>query len=288
MIRLFETAPSVSGLAISRRDGSFSLARRTFLAALAVAVSITTSHAAVINYGDKMADTVIYQNIREAANSAGDAAPLFGPPDVAGNSLDFDPVGFGASVVGPGVDITDGNLAFMVKAKAGNAIDNIFFQEKGDTTLAGFGTDTTFTSVTMHGVLNINEVDFAGINTISLPISITNFSPSGGTYGLGTDGGGGPLFSSGWSGSLLVDLTTSNPAVAAAFASQGIVPQLGVTKISVNFNNTLVAIGQTGTSANIAKKDNGIIITTNIPEPASCLLAAFGLALCGVVARRVR
>ena len=65
--------------------------------------------------------------------------------------------------------------------------------------------------------------------------------------------------------------------MAAAFASQGIVPQLGVTKISVNFNNTLVAISQIGTSANIAKKDNGIIITTNIPEPTSCLLAAFGL-----------
>ena len=235
-----------------------------------------------------MGNTVTYEMVREAANSAGDVAPLFGAPGVFGDTLDFDPVGFGASTTGGGVDITDGNLAFMVKAKPGNSIDNIQFVERGDTTLAGFGTDTTFSSVTMHGVLNISEVDFAPINSISLPIAITNFSPSGGTYGLGTDGGGGPLFASLWSGSLLVDLTTANPAVAAAFANQGIVPTLGVTKISVNFDNTLVAISQAGTSATIAKKDNGIIITTNIPEPTSCLIAAFGLALCGLAARRVR
>lgn len=235
-----------------------------------------------------MGNTVTYQMVREAANSAGDTAPLFGPPTVSGDSLDFDPVGFSASTIGGGVDITDGNLAFMVKAKPGNSISNIQIAERGDTTLAGFGSDTTFSSVTMRGILNINEVDFVGINTIALPISITNFSPSGGTYGLGTDGGGGPLYASGWNGSLLFDLTTANPVVAAAFASQGIVPKTGVTKISVNFNNTLVAISQVGTSATIAKKDNGIIIRTNIPEPTSALLAALSLALCGLVARRVR
>lgn len=289
MIRLPETAPSISGQVSALSFGPLSLACRTILVATACVFSITTAQAAVINYGDKVGNTVIYQNIREAANSAGDVAPLFGEPDVTGDSLDFDPVGFGASVIGPGVDITDGNLAFAVKAKAGNAINNILIQEFGDTTLAGFGSDTTFSTVRMQGVLNISEVDFVGINTIALPISITNFGPSGGTYGLGTDGGGGPNFATGWTGSLLVDLTTSNPAVAAAFASQGISPTLGVTRISVNFNNTLVAIGQTGTSATIAKKDtSGIIVTTNIPEPTSCLLVALGLALSSLAARRAR
>lgn len=235
-----------------------------------------------------MGNTVTYQMVREAANSAGDSAPLFGAPTVSGDSLDFDPVGFGASTTGGGVDITDGNLAFMVKAKPGNAINNLQISEAGDTTLAGFGSDTTYSSVAMRGILNISEVDFAGINTISLPISISNFSPSGGTFGLGTDGGGGPLFASGWTGSLLVDLTTSNPVIAAAFASQGIVPKTGVTKISVNFDNTLIAISQVGTSATIAKKDNGVIIRTNIPEPTTGLLVALGLALCGMVTRRGR
>lgn len=274
------------------RSGCSARVRRTILAGLSIAAAISfcvaSSHAAPINYGDFAGNTVTYHMVREAANSAGDVAPLFGAPTVSGDSLDFDPVGFGASTTGGGVDITDGNLAFMVKAKPGNAINNIQIAERGDTTLAGFGSDTTFSAVTMHGILNINEVDFAGINTIAIPIEITNFSPSGGSYGLGTDGGGGPLYASSWVGSLLVDLTTSNPTVAAAFASQGIVPQVGVTKISVNFNNTLIAISQAGTSATIAKKDNGIIITTNIPEPTSCLLAAFGLALCGFAGRRSR
>lgn len=292
MIRLLGTASSASGPTFSSRSASCGRVRRTFFAVvssvIAISLSAASAQAAPINYGDFTANTVIYQMVREAANSAGDTAPLFGAPTVSGDSLDFDPVGFSASVVGAGVDITDGNLAFMVKAKPGNAINNLLIQERGDTTLAGFGSDTTFSAVMMRGVLNISEVDFVGINTISFPISISNFSPSGGTYGLGTDGGGGPLYASGWSGSVLVDLTTANPIVANALASQGVVPQLGVTKISVNFNNTLIAIGQTGTSATIAKKDNGIIITTNIPEPTSCLMAVFGLALCGVAARRGR
>jgi hypothetical protein len=246
--------------------------------------------AAPISYvGPFVGNTVIYDMVREAANSAGDVAPLFGPPTVSADSLTFDPVGFGASTIGGGVDITDGNLAFMVMAKPGNSIQNLQIQEFGDTTLTGPGDDTTYSAVKMHGILKISEVDFVGINTISMPISITNFGPSGGDYGLATDASGGPLFSSGWSGSTLVDLTTSNPVVAAALAARNIVPALGVTKISVNFDNTLVAISQTGTSALIAKKNaGGVIITTNIPEPTTCLLGILGVALCGVVARRVR
>ncbi len=62
-----------------------------------------------------------------------------------------------------------------------------------------------------------------------------------------------------------------------------------VTKISVNFDNKLLAISQSGTTSLIAKKDtNGIIVTTNIPEPTSCLLAMFGLVVGGLATRRSR
>jgi hypothetical protein len=288
MIRHFEAASSVSGLVSFLRAPYCAFPVTALSFALVAGLFAADSLAAPINYGDFPGNTVIYQMVREAPNSAGDAGALFGAPQVFADSLDFDPVGFGASTTGGGVDMTDGNLAFMVKAKPGNSINNIQIAEQGDTTLAGIGTDTTFSSVSMKGILNISEVDFVGINAISIPISITNFSPSGGSFGLGSDGGGGPHFVSNWNGSTLIDLTTANPVVAAALASQGVVPTLGVTKISVNFNNTLVAISQVGTSALIAKKDNGIIITTNIPEPTSCLLAALGLALCGFAARRSR
>lgn len=294
MIRHLEAASTVSGQILCMPRGLSAVVRRFVLFAAVVAVAtclgIADLQAAPISYvGPFVGNTVIYDNVREAANSAGDVAPLFGPPNVSGDSLDFDPVGFGASTIGGGADITDGNLAFVVMAKPGNAIQNIKIQEFGDTTLTGLGDDTTFSAVRMHGILKISEVDFVGINTISMPISITNFGPSGGDYGLATDAGGGPLFSTGWSGSTLVDLTTANPVVAAALAARNIVPTLGVTRISVNFDNTLVAISQAGTSALIAKKDtNGVIITTNIPEPTTCLLGLFGVALCGLAARRSR
>ncbi len=205
------------------------------------------------------------------------------------DTLDFDPVGFNAHASGAnGIDLTDGNLAFMVKAKPGNGINNISISELGDTTLSGFGTDKTFTAVTMHGILNISEVGFVGINTVSMPISITNFSPSGGTFGLASDFGGGPGGSLGWSGSTLIDLTTANPAVAAAYAAQKLNPALPVTKISVNFDNTLMALSELGTQSLIAKKDSGITIRTNIPEPTTCVLALFGMLATLVSIRRSR
>jgi hypothetical protein len=83
----------------------------------------------------------------------------------------------------------------------------------------------------------------------------------------------------------LIDLTTANPVVAAVYAAQGLNPALPVTKISVNFDNVLVAISQVGTSALIAKKDQ-IIITTNIPEPTSCVLAMLTLVAGLAVSRR--
>jgi hypothetical protein len=261
--------------------------QRAASCALAIGFCAGTSSAAPINYGDFVGTTVTYKMVTEDSNS-GDTPPLFGAPSISGDSLDFNPVGFGASTSGGGVDVTDGNLVFMVEAKPGNGILNIQISEFGDTTLAGFGTNATFTSVTMNGILNISHVDFVGINVITIPISITNFSPSGGTYGLGTDGGGGPLFNAIWSGSTLIDLTTGNPVVAAALAARGIVPTIGVTKISVNFDNTLMALSQVGTSALIAKKDNGVIIRTNVPEPASCALAVFGVALGMMCGRRSR
>jgi hypothetical protein len=248
-------------------------------AALAVFLLGARANAAPINYGNFTGATVDYVGVTEDANSAGDAPPLFGSPTVFGDSLDFDPVGFSASAAGAaGVDVTDGNLTFMVVAHAGYAIDNIQLEEAGDTTLAGFGNDGTFTSVTALGVLNINEVDGIGIPTISAPIALT-FTPSGGTFGLLSDGGGGPLFNANWSGSWSED-------VEQLLIDNGVSYTLGATKISVNLDNTLTALSQNGTSALIAKKHfGGLSVTVNIPEPSSLLLAGI-VVLSALVYRR--
>jgi hypothetical protein len=99
-------------------------------------------------------------------------------------------------------------------------------------------------------------------------------------FGLGTDGGGGPLFNSQWSGMLLVDIDQ-------ALVSAGVNFELGATRVNVDLDNTLVALSQAGTSSLIAKKDH-MIITTNIPEPASWGLVMVGMFAGAMGRRRLR
>lgn len=262
---------------------AFGLCRCAAFATLALVVALAPSVrsiAASINYGNFMGATVSYEGVTEA--SATDPVPLFGAPTVSGDSLDFNPVGFSASSTNGGANITDGQLLFMAKAKPGLGLTAIQITERGDTTLAGFGTDATFTSVSLTGVLNINEVGNVGINAISIPFSFSSVGPSGGTFGLATDFGGGPGGTIAWNGSALIDLTPANPIIAAGYADQGLNLAVPATKVSVNFDNTLIAISQQGTSALIAKKDQ-IIITLrtppggDIPEPTSVMLVLLSM-----------
>jgi hypothetical protein len=224
-------------------------------------------YASPINLGDFMGNTVSYLMVQEDSNS-GDPPGLFGPASVSGDSLDFNPVGFSAHTTGLGVDQTDGQLLFMVKAKPQKAINNFNIAEFGDTTLAGIGNDHTFTSVTTSVFIDIVEINGVGVTPIKLQRELT-FTPSNGDFGLATDGGGGPLFHTIWNGSLAVDLNQE-------LALRNLLGK--VTKMNVNLDNTLTAISQVGTSALIAKKDaTGVIITTNFPEPASCVLALIAM-----------
>ena len=254
----------------------------SFLFFVLIVATQRDAHAASINYGNFMGNTVTFVDVTEASNS-GDPIPLFGAPTVSADSLDFDPVGFSAHASGAaGVDLTDGNLKFMVVAKPDNFISNMVLSEAGDTTLAGFGTDATFTAVRATGVLNISEVDGVPINVIAESFSMT-FTPSGGTYGLLSDGGGGPLFNETWSGGITLDIDSILTANGVPFTK-------GATKISINLDNTLIALSQAGTSSLIAKKNfGGLSITVNIPggeipEPTSLLLLS--LVGLGFVASR--
>lgn len=226
--------------------------------------------AAPINYGDFNGSTVNYLQVTEDALSAGDSPPLFGPPTVTGDSIDFDPVGFKAtSANGVGADITDGNLKFMIKAKGNAAISSIKFAEAGDVTLVGFGSDATFASVSTHLFIDVVEVDGIPISVVSLNNVSIPFAPSGGTYGLASDGGGGPLYTSAWAGNVVIN-------VNAILTSHGIPFARGATKVKVNLDNTLAALSQPNTSSLIAKKNaNGVVITVNLPEPTAGLMATF-------------
>jgi len=239
---------------------------------LAPAVSL----AAPINHGDYSGATVDYLQVTEDTNT-GDTQPLFGAPNVSGDSLDFDPVGFSASSSGGGVpDQTDGQLSFMIVAKDGQQINSISFSEAGDTSLArGVGsTDDAYTSVTSSIFIDIVEVNGAPINGINVVGAMT-FSPSDGDYLLSTDGGGNITYNTEWTGSYHLDLSTVD-------GINGL-----VTKVNVNLDNVLTASSDTNSSAFIAKKDfDGVTITTNIPEPTTALLAVFGLLATACSRRR--
>jgi hypothetical protein len=254
---------------------------------------------AQINYGSHMGTNVTYVNVTEDSG-ADEPLPLFGAPTVTGNSIDFNPTGFDAESSGADSDITDSNLVFMVTAKSGSRISKITLNESGDTTLSGNvapGSMNTASAVFASGVLDIHEVNFQGINHISVPFSFT-FNPSGGTYFLGTDGGGGPAFATEWNGSVMLDIDAILTANGFMIPPGAIDPDGGATKISIDMDNTLVAVSQEGTESRIAKKDfGGTVIRSNvptepggdpeIPEPTSFVLA--GLSVIGLsLARRSR
>jgi PEP-CTERM motif len=254
----------------------------TFLSAYLAAAHCGLPYAAVgapINYGSHTGTSVSYVNVTEDTTT-GDSQPLFGTPTVTGNSIDFNPVGFDAEASGAaGSDDTGGRLTFSIQAHLGNAITSVQFSEAGDTTLAGVGTDATSTAVTANGTIKINAVDGAAITPITRPISLS-FTPSGGTYGLASDGGGLPIYHTQWTGSLTVNLPQilTNASVPFAF---------GATNISVDLVNLLTARSQAGTDALMNKHDfGGLSITAVVPEPASALLFAMGLVGCLAARKR--
>jgi len=156
-----------------------------------------------------------------------------------------------------------------IEAKPGVGISQLLYNEAGDFTLLGFGTDNTLSSVRAAFFVNVLEVDGAGITPINLDFAM-DMSPSGGVYRL-AEQGGGPLQQGNWLGNLTVD-------VDQALADAGVPFDIGATLVTVTLDNTLSALSQDGTSAFIAKKDfGGTSITVVVPEPASLLLMAFGL-----------
>jgi PEP-CTERM motif len=243
---------------------------------------------ASISYPDHSGTTVDFTGIVEDTNT-GDTLPLFGAPNFAGDQMDFDPVGFGASSSGAvPPDQTDGNLKFMVMSKEANVIDNISFSEAGDTSLNnGFSNDDALTSVEGHVFIDILQIDNQPVGQVLNIDAYMTFTPSPnltpnpiGDYQISVDSVNGHTYSTNWFGSLFVDLT-------GYLDDNDITYKQGVTKISVDLDNILTAASSTLSSAVIAKKDfDGLVVSVNVPEPASCVLACTGLVLLGLFGRR--
>ena len=229
-------------------------------------------------YGNFSGTNVTYTDVTEAGST-----PLFGSPTVGGNSLDFNPIGFSASSSNGGTGSAIGNLAFgiEVKKKSASRIDSVALSEIGSTTLSGNvppGSMGTASAAFTSGVLDIHEVDFDGIANISVPFSMT-FNPSGGTYFLGTDGGGGPLFNTQFSGSVTLP-------VQAILVANGFSATQGATDISIVLNNELHVVSEAMTSAFMSKMDFSVHTIVSNPEPTA--LPALVFAAAGTLVRRRR
>lgn len=226
---------------------------------------------AAINYGDFMGNTVVYTDVTE--ESLTDALPLYGAPTISGNTLDFNPVGLGASASGGSFDFTDGQLDFGIQALGGNTIPAIAFSENGDFDLGGVGTAATFVSVAATFFIDVVAVDGVPLSIPQLTATMA-FVP-GGTMTLPAYPGIGQL----WSGSLGIN-------VNQWLTDNGVSFVLGATQIKVNLDNKLAAFSEDGSVAYIAKKDfKGIGITVpEVPEPSVFAIALVGAGLC--LARR--
>ncbi|MFV2066635.1 MAG: PEP-CTERM sorting domain-containing protein [Pirellulales bacterium] len=228
--------------------------------------------AAPINYGDFMGDTVRFLDVTEDSVTDPNTA-LYGAPTVTGNSLDFDPVSFNAFATGAGgLDLTDGTLSLVIEAKPGQGILSLVFNEAGDYTLLGFGSDNTLASVRAPFFINILEVDGTPIQPINIQ-AVMEVAPDNGQYRL-VEQGGGPLQQGNWTGKLMVDVAQEITDAGHSFLR-------GATKLSVTLDNTLSALSEEGTSAFIAKKDFGgtsiTVIGGEIPEPSTVVLLLAGM-----------
>jgi hypothetical protein len=253
-----------------------------FTAVTAAMLTASVSQAAIFSYINQFGSSVTFTNISE--NTHADPNPLFGAPTVSGDTLDFSPNNFFAAVQpGPGGDLTDGLLKFRGVSLPGFAMENIKFAEGGAFSTTGFGTNATFVDVGAVGFIDVFEVDNVLINKVTIPIGLTfsfgsNGAQNDGKWRLGTEG-----FANGnlWTGMQLIDIKQE-------LINRGVPVVNGATLIDVVIDNSLYAQAESNlTNALIDKKDF-FTVTVNVPEPASCLLAIFGLVAGVMVSRRSR
>ena len=138
--------------------------------ALLLTVFVNSTLAAPINYGDFAGTTVTYVQVTE--DSATDTPPLFGPPTVNGDQLDFNTPNFHANSNNGGpVDITDGQLNFGIWATLPNVVEVFSMTEAGDYTLFGAGTSATAVSVSTPTTIETQQP--VGFLSLSHPSSFS-------------------------------------------------------------------------------------------------------------------
>jgi hypothetical protein len=230
------------------------------------------------NYGDFEATTVWYNQVSESTDYG-----WYGSPVVAGNTLNFTPLGLKAESSGGGLaTVNNAQLSFDVQAKAEHYIEAFSFSEGGDFSMAGSGTDSTYVDASANFVIQIYEVDGAAIDTVTESFSMPISPNEDGTFQLITDGGEGLIYQDVWSGSVYINLNDILTGNSVGYVN-------GATYANVFLENILIAGSESGTYSLINKKlQNGFSITSEIiPEPASLVLMVGTGSLIVYVRRKI-
>ncbi|MEO0530150.1 MAG: hypothetical protein AAF266_06170 [Planctomycetota bacterium] len=242
--------------------------RAGFVAAFAF-VAVVSAKADTMNWGD-LADPMGDVMFLQVSEDSGVGEPLrFGAPTAAGNQLIYSPNSFQSQSSGGGADLVDSTVTTTIMANQNEVINNIQFSEFGDYTLSGLNGGQAQATVGAAFFYTVEEIDGVPVTMMTETASMqftTGSGVNGGEYNRSVDDGTAIP----WTGTVLIDLD-------AYLAGEGI--DGSVTKVRLRFDNTLSTAADSVSNAFIKKKEvGGVIITTNIPEPASALLVVLATA----------
>ena len=234
-------------------------------------VAAPAAWSASINYGDiddiANGGTLKYLQVTESSGT--DPVPLYGPPSVTANLMDFDPSSFVATSSG-GIDVTDGQLSYGMDAEPFYAINVLRFTEGGDYSLMGGGSASVVYGISAQ--VTVLEIDNVAVAPFDL------FKSDSGSKSLPGDAG----ILQQWGFAMDFNLDAALTAAGRTF-------NYGVTKAEIAINDQLIATSDPGNFAFIAKKNFTTIPDTsfdpnNVPEPTTLALA--GLGVIGMLLRR--
>lgn len=252
------------------------LARCIAAACVCLMAGASSLFGAVITYAPPIITRPDVSYVAVSESSTSDAVPLYGAPlnEPTANRLAFNNMGFSSvsSFGTPVGDFTDGQINLTVDANAGKSLTIFKWTESGDYNISNFfgaGTNSVFISpqALQIKVLEINNVPVL----LSDSSQFLNYS---GTVFSNSAGGFSPVTGN-WSATKTVDLVS-------LFGSSEI------TKISVSFDNQLIAVSGPGGVAQISKKfvEFAPTVTDLVPVPEPASLAAIGVGTLFLIRRR--
>jgi hypothetical protein len=259
---------------------SLHLIRHALLAAAMVAVA-SVATAATNNYGNLVGPNIMYLNVVEQTTQFPGPAPatLFGAPQLAGDNLDFNPLGFAGSVQNGDFLVQDGLLSIdqiMTNSPLGN-ISKLTINEGGGWIVVGGPNAATASATLVTGPVLVAQLN--GVNgpvnvSVSPTYTFSHTQTGAATFVQGTNSlsfaSNGGVGNGSWG-------ITATYDIAGAIAAAGLPAGTRVTKLgTLALDNQLVRDTDPNSFSYIDKKFFSISVVTAIPEPSTILLGIMG------------